>query len=114
MFDRPRQSQAMKFRWSPKRDIIFYPNGTIVKWDPATRIERRRYNTEDEIWVKENRVVKVKTHDNLYWEEGYGYEPANWIKRMWHRYGTTDIIGFFLLFVLMMFLFVQNYIWRIL
>lgn len=59
-------------------DIINYRSGGTVKVvDGFTSYIK--YNTGDQVWVKclgdtvdddRYKVVKIKTHDGLYWEEG--------------------------------------------
>jgi hypothetical protein len=61
-----------------EKDTIYYPNGAIVKMKKGHHVYTK-YSNGDQVWFKpigetidddRSRVIKLKTHDGLYWEEG--------------------------------------------
>jgi len=107
------------------RETIHYHNTTIVLGRARGKdIIITTYNTGDQVWQERPshpdpngyffpdqptfQVVKVKTHDGIYWEQGRKLESANWLKRMWQRYATTDIIAFTILVISVICLLISN------
>ena len=61
-----------------EKDIIYYPNGAIVKMKKGHHVYTK-YSNGDQVWFKplgetidddRSRVIKIKTYDGIYWEEG--------------------------------------------
>lgn len=107
------------------RETIRYHNTTVVLGtERGQDVRHTVYNTGDQVWEARPshpgpqsyffpdqppfQVVKVRTHDGIYWETGRELESANWFKRMWHRYATTDIMAFTVLVIVVSCLFIIN------
>ena len=55
---------------------VFIAN-EIVLWKKrqakkaAALIEHRTYNTGDQIWLRDGKVIRIQTYDNILWVECY-------------------------------------------
>lgn len=91
-------------------NTIYYPNGAIAKIKNGHHIYTR-YNTGDEIWLKpigetlddeRVRVVKLKSYDGWYWEEGMTRAITK--KQFW-----TSLIPLGVLILMVVGVVVKNY-----
>lgn len=50
-------------------EIVIWKKRQVAK--AVALIEHRTYNTGDQIWLRDGKVIKIHTHDNILWVECY-------------------------------------------